>query len=228
MSELYVMITVSERSIMPQLIKLYESAGALVNMITLANGTGSSTVLETFGLEKTEKAVCHTIVTDETYAALRRDLKRKFRLDIPGTGIVFLVPMSSIGGKKQMSFLLSDQKYTVSEESTLKNTEQELIVIISDQGYSDLVMDAAREAGARGGTVLHAKGTGMKGADKFFGFTIAEDKEMIYIVSSRTRRDPIMRSIIDNAGMKSKAHAICFSLPVTGAMGLRSEEDDDE
>ncbi|MBQ5316099.1 MAG: P-II family nitrogen regulator [Oscillospiraceae bacterium] len=226
MSELFVMITVSERNIMPRLIRLYEDFGAKVNLITLARGTGSSTVLETLGLEKTEKAVSHTVVTHETFDAMKRDLKRKFRLDIPGTGIVFLVPMSSVGGKKQMSFLLSEQKYTVSEESTLKNTEQELIVIISDQGYSDMIMDAAREAGARGGTVLHAKGTGMKGADKFFGFTIAEDKEMIYIVATRARRDPIMRSIIDNAGIKTKAHAICFSLPVAEAMGLRSEDDD--
>ena len=54
----------------------------------------------------------------------------------------------------------------------------ELIVVILNEGYADLVMDAARAAGAGGGTVLHAKGTGSKRGEKFFGVSLADEKDM--------------------------------------------------
>ncbi len=219
---LYIMVTIVTRAAMPPLTRLYRDMGADVNFITLAHGTVSGQLLTLMGIDGSEKAVCHTMVTGETFDRLRPELKKR-HLDMPGTGIVFLLPLSAVGGKKQLSFLLSDQEYRISEESELRNTEQELIVIIADQGYTDMIMDAARSAGAAGGTVLSAKGTGTEAALKFFGFTIAAEKEMIYIVASTENRDAIMRSIIDDAGLKTEAHAICFSLPVAAAMGLRSD-----
>ena len=59
----------------------------------------------------------------------------------------------------------------------------ELIVVILNEGYADLVMDAARAAGAGGGTVLHAKGTGSKRGEKFFGVSLADEKDMVYIIA---------------------------------------------
>ena len=61
------------------------------------------------------------------------------------------------------------------------NFDYELIVVILNEGHSDMVMDAARSAGAGGGTVLHAKGTGAIGTEKFFGVTLANEKDVIYI-----------------------------------------------
>ena len=78
--------------------------------------------------------------------------------------------------------------------------ENELIVVILNEGYSDTVMDAARAAGAGGGTVLHAKGTGHKKAVKFFGVSLAEEKDMIYIVSPASRKAKIMNAIEKAAG----------------------------
>ena len=99
--------------------------------------------------------------------------------------------------------------------------ETELIVVICAKGNTDLVMDAAREAGAGGGTVVHAKGTGSQYAGKFFGVTIADEKEMIYIVSTKERKKEIMRAVIEKAGPETDAHAIVFSLPVSATAGLR-------
>ena len=96
----------------------------------------------------------------------------------------------------------------------------ELIVAIYEKGYTDLVMDAAREAGARGGTTIHAKGTGA-GAEKFFGMTLAEEKEMVFIVSHVDKKKDIMRAIMQHAGVESKAHALVFSLPVSETAGFR-------
>lgn len=70
----------------------------------------------------------------------------------------------------------------------MKDTLHELIVVILNQGYVDLVMDAARDAGAYGGTVIHAKGTGMEQAEKFMGVSLAAEKEMIFIVAKKSRK----------------------------------------
>ena len=103
----------------------------------------------------------------------------------------------------------------------MKNTDHDLIVVISELGYTNLIMDAARKAGAYGGTVIHAKGTGMATAEKFMGVSLAQEKELIYIVGKTGQKNPIMQAIMEEAGLNTKAKAICFSLPVTSTAGLR-------
>ena len=73
--------------------------------------------------------------------------------------------------------------------------------------------------------MIHAKGTGMEGAERFLGVTLAAEKEMIFIVTKREQRAAIMKAIMDEAGMNSKAKSIVFSLPVTSTAGMRLMED---
>ena len=80
------------------------------------------------------------------------------------------------------------------------NFEHELITVILNEGYSDFVMDAARAAGAGGGTVLHAKGTGGTRGEKFFSVSLADEKDMIYIIAHKDEKAAIMRSINEQAG----------------------------
>ena len=97
--------------------------------------------------------------------------------------------------------------------------------MISNYGYNNLVMEAARGAGAGGGTVVHARGTGMEKAEKFLGVTLAEEKEMTFIVARAEKKNEIMQAIMEKAGMDSKAKSILFSLPVTETAGLRISGD---
>ena len=110
----------------------------------------------------------------------------------------------------------------------MKGTKRELIVIISNQGYNELVMDAAREAGAYGGTVLHARGTGMERAERFLGISLASEKDMVFIVAKTSQRDRIMQKVMLKAGMESPAKSIVFSLPVADTAGLRLFDDEEE
>ena len=103
--------------------------------------------------------------------------------------------------------------------------DYELIVTILNEGHTDPVMDAARAAGAGGGTVLHAKGTGAKRANKFFGVSLADEKEMIFIVSKTGEKAAIMKAIAERTGPGTPAGAICFSLPISAVAGLRVLED---
>ena len=61
-------------------------------------------------------------------------------------------------------------------------------------------------------------------AEKFLGVSIADEKELILIVTKTEMKNAIMQSIMDHAGLESKARAVVFSLPVTDTAGLRLQE----
>ena len=84
----------------------------------------------------------------------------------------------------------------------------------------DFVMHAVRAAVPRVGTVLHGKGTGAKAGPKFHNISIAEEKEVILIVSKSEEKSEIMRSILKKAGPDTPAKAIGFSLPTSEVAGF--------
>ena len=224
MSGLYWMMTITKRSMGKKLISCYEENGLSSVLCTLAQGTATSETLDYLGLEVTEKTVTMAVVSDDTWRTVRRELEDRFQIDVPGTGIAFLIPLSSVGGKKVFRFLTDGLAYEKGEESEMKNTKYELIVVIANHGHSEEVMDAARAEGAGGGTVFHARGTGLEKAEKFLGVSIADEKEMIFIVSKAEQKSRIMKSIMENAGLESRARSVVFSLPVTDTAGLRLQE----
>ena len=224
MSGLYWMMTITKRSMGKKLISCYEENGLSSVLCTLAQGTATSETLDYLGLEVTEKTVTMAVVSDDTWRTVRRELEDRFQIDVPGTGIAFLIPLSSVGGKKVFRFLTDGLAYEKGEESEMKNTKYELIVVIANHGHSEEVMDAARAEGAGGGTVIHARGTGLEKAEKFLGVSIADEKEMIFIVSKAEQKSRIMKSIMENAGLESRARSVVFSLPVSDTAGLRFQE----
>ena len=173
--------------------ELYKENEQHVMFVTLGSGTAANEILDYLGLENTEKAVIFSMQEESAWEKIKKQLQQKLKIDAPGGGIAFTIPLSSIGGKKTLQFLLEGQDYQKEEESTLKDTVHELIVVIADQGNIELIMDAARGAGAYGGTVIHAKGTGMEQAEKFMGVSLAAEKEMIFIVTKKEQKNEIMK-----------------------------------
>lgn len=221
MSELYWMVTVTERKRLPDFISLYTAHKISVSYVTLGYGTAEKEILNILGIGSSEKAVCFSLVTGETWRSVKKDLQRKLRIDVPGTGIAFVVPLSSIGGRRELAYLTDGQNFIKGEESVLKNTERELIIAICEQGYSETVMDAARSCGAGGGTIIHAKGTGLQSAEKFLGVTLASEKDVVLIVTKTSGRTAIMNAVMRAAGVDTDAKTVCFSLPVTDTTGFR-------
>lgn len=228
MSDVYMMTTIIDRKNSKKYINLYKKDKLEVMYITLGEGTARGDILDYLGLEASEKMVIFNFVQQHDWMLTKKNLQRKLQIDAPGEGIAFLVPLSSIGGKRTLQFLLDRQELPESEESTLKDTTYELIIAIADQGNLEMVMDAARGAGAYGGTVIHAKGTGMEYAEKYLGVTIAAEKAMIFIVTKKAQKNSIMKAIMEQAGMQSPAKTIVFSLPVTDTAGLRLVDLDEE
>ena len=228
MSTLYLMTTISDRNQSRRFLAFFKEHGVNVTLLTLGRGTAASEMLDAFGLEATEKAVLFAFVTGEEGKEIKKGLERQIKIDIPGSGIVFLVPFSSVGGKRQLQFLVEGRAFEKGEESALKETKYELLVAVANQGYTEMIMDAAREARATGGTVIHAKGTGIEKAEKFLGVSLAAEKEMIFMVVRKENKNAIMSAIMEKAGMGTKAKTIVFSLPVTDVAGMRLIEEAEE
>ena len=96
----------------------------------------------------------------------------------------------------------------------------EVIVCIVNAGFSEAVMDAAKEYGARGGTVVFARGTASKEAESFFKITVQPEKEMVMILVSKEIKDDILHALYKNVGLNTKGQGIAFSMPVDSVVGL--------
>lgn len=103
-------------------------------------------------------------------------------------------------------------------------TDYEMIVSIVNRGYSDYVVNASREAGATGGTIVFARGTNHNGEkDSFMGVSIEPEKDIVLIIVNSEDRKKVMQHICDStSSLQKEGNGICFSLPVTNAVGLRS------
>ncbi len=220
--ELYCVIAITDHERGEAMNTLYRAAGLRGILSMPGRGTATSEHLAIYGLDATEKYVISGVGNGDEAEGLIKSAKRKLFIDIPGNGVMLTVPLKSVAGGKTLAYLTDEQKLGGAPRMDF---EHELIIVILNEGYSDFVMDAARAAGAGGGTVLHAKGTGGTRGEKFFSVSLADEKDMIYIIAHKDEKAAIMRSINEQAGPGSRAGAICFSLPISSVAGLRAREE---
>lgn len=224
---LRLLTTIVDRGKGQGVVDLLKKEGVLFHTILLGRGTARKAILDYLGLGETEKdVVLSTLRTAEKLQSLRK-LLQALRLDGPGKGIAFTIPLSSVGGMRTLSYLQGlekphGEKTTASkyEVDEMDNLAHSLIITIVNRGFTDLVMDAASRAGARGGTVIHARGAGQEEAEKFFGITIQPEKEVVLILVRREQKHAIMQEICKSAGFSTPGHGFSFSLPVEDVVGM--------
>lgn len=96
----------------------------------------------------------------------------------------------------------------------MEENKFELVVCIVNAGFSQNVMEAARAAGAQGGTILRARGSANPEAEEFFDIKIQPDKELVMILVPKEIKDEVIRTVYKEAGLGEEACGIAFSLPV--------------
>lgn len=223
--ELNLVMTIISRSRRETMEDIIHGLKLPLAVTVLARGTATSEHLSLHGLAPTEYALVLSVADGEQTRKIMRAAKLRMFVDIPGNGIMLSVPLKSVGGGKTMAYL-TDNK-TVSGQKPEMNMSHELICVIINEGCSDMVMSAARPAGATGGTVLSGKGTGAHESEKFLGISLANEKEIVLIVAEKAKKAAIMKAIMEKAGPGTSAAAICFSLPVTAVEGLRRIDPED-
>lgn len=210
-------ISILNQSELGVMLAICQSLELPLSLVLHGRGTASRKTLDLLGIESRARRIVISVATEEKTAALIREQRRQLYIDAPGNGIVLAIPVKSVGGGRTLSYLSGG---TSQSGTPSLSFEYELILAIANEGYTDSVMDAARSAGAAGGTILHGKGTGTAETEKFFHLSISQEKEMLLIVSRTSEKAAIMRAILEQAGPGTDAGAIVFSLPVSSVAGF--------
>lgn len=102
----------------------------------------------------------------------------------------------------------------------MKKTYEAVFVVINS-GFSEVVMEAARKAGAAGGTTIKGRGTASKQLEEEFNITIQPEKEIVIILVPADIKDAVLKEIYENVGLESDGQGIAFSLPISDIIGIK-------
>jgi len=206
------------------LIKLFKKCNMPISLLTHGSGTAKSVIYDILGYTGPKKIVTVSIQTEKMSNYFLNRLQSEVDFDKPGTGVACTISLSSISSILSTTIKEADENLKMgSDEMTAAPREpHHLIITIVNSGFFEPVMEAAKAAGATGGTLVHARGLGSKEAVKYLGITIQPEKDLVLILAPQEKRRAIMESITREAGLNTAGKGICFSLPVNHAIGLQA------
>ena len=210
------LVSIVERGKAALLIRHYQSFQLSQHLQAAGRGTAASHLLDTLGFGTAERDVVLTLGPRQAMARLMAQLKDQDRSQLGARGIAFSLPLS--GMSAVLALALSRPEPAGSAREGEENMEEKnphsLILVAVNQGYTDAVMDTARAAGARGGTVIRARWAEAGEIQKLAGITLQAEKEVLAIVATEEDRNAIMEAIDKGHGMRTSDQAMVISLPV--------------
>ena len=217
---LRLIVLVASTRLSDKALDLYEDEELPIIYRAHAYGTGRNEMEDLFGLGSIEKRMLVSVATKKQAEKMLRDLRRKLKLGDPNTGIAFTIALDGVS-----AILLNMIDYTKKEdeeEEVHMNQEQDysMVVAVVNDGYSEEVMNAARSAGAGGGTVLHSRRIGNEKIMSLLGFSVQDKKEIVFILTKQKKKADLMEAISKNCGISSEANGIVLSMPLESVMGI--------
>ena len=188
-------------------------AGATGGTVLMGRGTAKNQILEMLGLGDTRKDLIYMLLDDELYAAVRAAVLQEAAKEKSGFGIVFTIDVEKF---------LKNSSINIQKEDSMAEATHTLISIIVNDGFADDAMAAARKAGAGGGTIINARGTGREDDAKFFGITIVPEKEMLLILAEKSKADAILDAVRSLPCLQTKGTGITYCIDVNDFAPLGS------
>jgi len=218
---IHMVVTIVDRGKCEKVVDLCRSEGVPLHLVSLGHGTARTEMLDLLGLGETQKDTVISFVPEYTVCPLLERLADGMKMRYPGKGISFAVPVSSVSAKMYRTLTEHTQPKEERTGSVMAcEGKYELVVALINRGYTDLVMEAARQVGAPGGTVLNTRGIGSQDVEQFLGISIQAEKEIVFLVTPTEKRQDVMLAISREAGLKTPAKGVVLSLPVSHAIGL--------
>ena len=201
-----------------RLMSVHDKLAIPISVSMMGRGTAEQSMLDLLGMKADKKRIVMAVANSEKTERYIQEIKEQVNIGVHGHGVVITIPIKSIGGGKMVNSLSEGEKPV--KEMPQVSDRHELIIVIANEGRTDDVMDAARSAGATGGTVLHGKGSANEETARFLNISISSEKEVILIVALKEKKADIMRGILEKAGPGTEASSIIFSVPVTSVAGF--------
>lgn len=201
---------------------IFREEGVSFHFIELSRGTAGTTLMARLGLESTDKSFICCLQTAPKMPLLLAKISGRLELRKPGRGIAFTMPLSSINGAVYRMLTKNEEAVGMESKNDAANARKfGLILAVIDEGHVEELMEAARAAGARGGTVMHARRMDIEGS-KFLGIAAQSEKDIVAILTTYDQKNDIMRAISAKCGMNTEARGVIMSLPVDDIEGLGS------
>lgn len=214
-SPMQLLVSIVERGKGMEVSKIYKTFHVTQHLQSAGRGTAASHLLDTLGFGTAERDIVLSIAPKDTIRQLMYYLKDEDRSELEAKGIAFTMDVSGLG--TILAVTLSRIEAMDAERGEMimeQDNRHHLILVAVNQGYTDAVMDTARAAGARGGTVVRARWVGAGEIEQFIGITLQAEKEILAIVATGKERSRIMEEINRIHGLKSSAQAVVISLPI--------------
>lgn len=221
---LLVMITTPKLSEMAT--KYFERKKLPIHYKINAIGTAPSDILDILGIGSPEKCIILSLIPKPVSDVLLRELYVELMFGVPGNGIAFTVPLNAANQKlvKIMNGISDiDLKSDGKEELIMSDIKRVMIAAVINPGFSDTVMQAAKTAGARGGTIIHGRGVSDEESINQWGLGLQEEKEIVMIVAEADKKVAIMEAISEKCGSNTEANGFVTAMPIDTVIGLRGD-----
>ncbi len=213
-----------------KLTELINGSCAALSYEADAKGTARSSVLDYLGLGETEKKIVISLFPERAEEAVLKEIRENMHLYLAGKGICFTVPLT--GASAIVANALRKSVPDTEKNGGKKvKTQREycLIVTAMQKGFAEEAMEAARAAGAAGGSVLTAATLGDKKAEQLIGVTLQKETDVLLILAKNDGKDAITEAILKKVGLKTDGGGVVFTLPVdsiagVGGVGLHAQE----
>lgn len=212
-----------------KLKEILDEFSVTLSLTFAGTGTAQSAVLDYLGIGETQKAVVISLFPESDEERILREIQTRMSLYLVGRGISFTVPLSGVSEIVANGLAGAAAEKTVDGSKIMNDSQRkyDLIVAAVHAERADEAMDAARSAGAAGGTIIRARTLDNAKAQQFIGISLATEQEILLILSKREGKAAIMEALSERVGLKTEAGGVIFSLPVdrTAGVGVAGETD---
>ena len=209
---LEMLVVIVEHNKASKVLHLADEKGVTASVAMLGRGTASRTIFDYLGLNDKKKAVLMLFGKTEEITDLADYLVEKLEMDKPNHGIAYIESAFNVFG--------TEDNANGSENIKRGENMYNAIYTIVEKGNADDVIEAAQKGGSRGGTVMHARGSGSEEARKVFNMLIEPEKEIVLIISEEAKTKDIVESIRKETGIEEQGKGIIFVTRVVNTYGL--------
>ena len=209
------LISIVERGQGKNVRKFYTDYGLTCHFQTVGRGTASSDLLDILGVGSTERDIIFTFGEQNQMLRMLHQMQDDEESALRAKGIAFGMKLTALNTLAAAVLMGSGIQSGMEGAGAMQQNKEDahtLVLIVVNQGHTDEVMNTAREAGARGGTIIRSHWAGSEESESFYGITLQAEKEIIAIVAGDQRRRLIMEAVNKKHGMNTEAGAMICSV----------------
>ena len=206
--------TIIERGNGNRLMKLYTDNQVFTHIRCEGTGTATSEILDILGLGSSEKDIIFSLAPVSAARQLLDRLDDELRSRVPGRGIAYTMPLTAVNSLLAAVLEMATKKENGGNREMEQEQKSSLILILVNQGFTGPVMETAKKAGARGGTIIRGRWVGEEQTAQLRGLASQSEKEMLFIVAPKEIRNQVMDAVNSTHGVQTEAGALVCSLGI--------------